>query len=175
MKWSSNVSRPVGLAVLRKVRAVVFDFDGVFTDNRVIVSEDGRESVVCSRSDGYGLDRLRELGIHMMILSGEVNPVVSVRARKMKLLCRQGVEDKIGELKAAAAAWKVPLNGVAYVGNDINDIGCMKMVGLPVAVADAWPEVLFLARWVLARQGGQGAVREFCDTLWRAKEGKGRV
>ena len=153
------------IRVMKQIRLVVFDFDGVFTDNRVMVSEDGRESVVCCRSDGLGLTRLREAGIEGLILSTEVNLVVKVRARKLGLPCLHGVKEKLDALRKEAARRKVPLKHVAYVGNDINDAACLRAVGLPVVVADAWPEVVPLARWVLKRRGGEGAVREFCDEV----------
>ena len=62
-----------------------------------------------------------------------------------------------------------PLERVAYVGNDVNDAACLEAVGLPVVPADAWPEVVPLARWVLERPGGHGCVRELCDAVWRAR------
>lgn len=160
--------------MLKNLRLAVFDFDGVFTDNRVIVSEKGVESVVCNRSDGLGLRRLREAGVDMFILSTEVNPVVTCRARKLKIGCHQGVEDKLTVLKREAAHRGIPLSQVAFVGNDINDIECLDAVGVPVVPADAWLEVRPHAKWVLKRRGGDGAVREFCDTVWKAKLSKSR-
>jgi 3-deoxy-D-manno-octulosonate 8-phosphate phosphatase (KDO 8-P phosphatase) len=75
---------------MARVRLAVFDFDGVLTDNRVYVFEDGREAVACWRSDGFGLVRLQQTGVRVMVLSTEVNPVVSARCRKLKLDCVQG-------------------------------------------------------------------------------------
>lgn len=155
--------------VLKNIRFVVFDFDGVFTDNRVIVSEDGKESVVCNRSDGLGLQMLRELGIGMCIVSTETNPVVAARARKLKLECVHGCEDKRAAMLAILKGKGVAPENTAYVGNDINDLGCLDAVGLPVAVADAYPEALARAKVVLNRKGGDGAVREFCGLLAEAQ------
>ena len=111
-------------ADLRAIRFVAFDFDGVFTDNTVYVSQDGTESVRCWRGDGLGLRKLERLGIGTAILSTEVNPVVGVRARKLRIACIQGLEDKRARLEALAGEVGIPLAAVAYVGNDINDLGC---------------------------------------------------
>jgi YrbI family 3-deoxy-D-manno-octulosonate 8-phosphate phosphatase len=154
---------------LAGIRFVVFDFDGVFTDNRVWTNERGEESVACWRGDAFGLRRLEEVGVDHLILSTEVNPAVGARARKIRAQCVQGVEDKAPVLREEAARRGVPLEETAYLGNDMNDAGCLELVGLPVVPADAWPEVVALARIVLTRAGGRGCVRELCDAVWRAK------
>lgn len=153
---------------LRAIKAVVFDFDGVFTDNRVLVMEDGREAVSCSRADGLGLARLRSIGIVLAIISTETNAVVSRRADKLRVLCFQAVEDKGACLRAFAAKNGLTACEVAFVGNDINDVECLRFAGLPVVVQDAEEEVIPYARLRLSREGGHGAVRELCDMLWRA-------
>ncbi|HXU81107.1 MAG TPA: N-acetylneuraminate synthase family protein, partial [Polyangia bacterium] len=150
-------------------RSVIFDFDGVFTDGAVYVSEDGRESVRCNRSDGLGLQRLAEMGLDVLILSTETNPVVSVRAAKLKVACLHGQQKKIDALKSYAAERGLTLEQIAYVGNDINDSECLKAVGLPIVVHDAWPEVARLARLRTERPGGQGAVREICDLFFAVR------
>jgi 3-deoxy-D-manno-octulosonate 8-phosphate phosphatase (KDO 8-P phosphatase) len=152
---------------LRSVRLVIFDFDGVFTDNRVWVTDTGAEAVACWRGDGIGLRRLDEVGVPYLIVSTEPNAVVARRAEKLKARCIQGVDDKLGVVREEAAGLGVELARVAYVGNDVNDADCLEAVGLPVVPADAWPEVVPLARWVLERRGGHGCVRELWDTLRR--------
>ncbi len=159
----------------RRVRLVVFDFDGVFTDNTVLVASDGTESVRCWRSDGLGLRALRDHGVELFVLSTETNPVVSVRCAKLGLPCRQGCEDKAAALAELASARGFPLGDVAYVGNDINDLACLERVGLPVIVADAHPSVLGVARWRTAARGGRGAVREVCDELVRVRRAPDRT
>ena len=154
---------------LRRIRLVVFDFDGVFTDNRVWVSETGGESVAAWRGDGIGLRRLDEVGVGYVIVSTEPNPVVARRAEKLGARCIHGVDDKVAVLRREATAADLGLDTVAYVGNDVNDAACLEAVGLPVVPADAWPEVLPLARWVLERPGGHGCVRELCDAVWRVR------
>jgi YrbI family 3-deoxy-D-manno-octulosonate 8-phosphate phosphatase len=154
--------------LLERVRFAVFDFDGVFTDNRVWVNERGEESLAFTRSDGLGLRRLDEVGVRCLIVSTEPNPIVGARAEKLRVACVQGVDDKLAVLRERV---DVPLEEVAYVGNDINDADCLRAVGMPVVPADAWPEVRGLARWVLSRPGGAGCVREFCDGVWAAQRG----
>jgi 3-deoxy-D-manno-octulosonate 8-phosphate phosphatase (KDO 8-P phosphatase) len=154
---------------LAEIRLVVFDFDGVFTDNRVWTNERGEESVACWRGDALGLRRLTDVGVDHLILSTEVNPVVAARARKIDAACIQGAPDKPPVLREEAERRGVSLAQTAYLGNDVNDAGCLELVGLPVVPADAWPEVIPLARLVLERRGGCGCVRELCDAIWSAK------
>jgi YrbI family 3-deoxy-D-manno-octulosonate 8-phosphate phosphatase len=141
------------------------------TDNGVYVTEEGRESVRCNRSDGLGLERLAATGIAALILSTEVNPVVSARATKLKIPCIQGQRDKLAALLAFAESQRIPLAEVAYVGNDVNDAACLKAVGLPMVVADAWPDVMPLARYRTSRPGGHGAVREICELFVKLRGG----
>ena len=163
---------PTGEA-LRALRLVVFDFDGVFTDNRVWVSETGAESVACWRGDGIGLRRLDAVDVPYVIVSTEPNEVVVRRADKLRARCVHGVDDKLAVVRDEATRAGCSLDAVAYLGNDVNDATCLEAVGLPVVPADAWPEVVPLARWVLDRPGGRGCVRELCDALWRARAATG--
>jgi YrbI family 3-deoxy-D-manno-octulosonate 8-phosphate phosphatase len=157
---------------LSRIRFVVFDFDGVFTDNRVWTNERGEESVACWRGDAQGLRRLEEVGVEHLIISTEGNAAVGARARKIRATCIQGVDDKAPVLREEVARRGLTLEETAYLGNDVNDAGCLEIVGLPVVPADAWPEVVSLAEIVLTRPGGHGCVRELCDAVWGAKRGK---
>ena len=154
---------------LTAVRFAVFDFDGVFSDNRVWTNDRGEESVACFRGDTMGLRRLDEVGVEYMILTSETNDAVAARARKMRADCIKGIEDKLPVLRAEVERRGVSLAETSYVGNDVNDAECLAVVGFPVVPADAWAEVVPLARLVLTRAGGHGCVREFCDAVWRAK------
>ena len=147
------------------VAAVVFDFDGVLTDNRVLVLEDGREAVFCDRGDGMGFGIVQALGIELLILSKERNPVVGSRAKKLNVACLQGIDDKASALERWASERDIKLEDVVYVGNDINDVACMKMVGCAVCPADAHPQAKRVADIELQASGGRGAVRELCDLL----------
>ena len=153
--------------IIREIRLIAFDFDGVFTDNMVYVFEDGREAVRCSRGDGMGLQKLKRLGIETLIISTEQNPVVSARAQKLNIRCVQDCPDKRAELEKITQELGISLAQTAFVGNDINDRACLTCVGLPIVVQDAHPDVLPLARYRTQRPGGKGAVREICDLFER--------
>ena len=156
--------------ILRQIRLIVFDFDGVFTDNRVLVGEDGSEYVFCNRADGLGLAKLRQRGVDCLVLSTETNPVVARRCEKLKLECFQGSADKWQTLKEILQKKKIDSAYVGYVGNDTNDRACMENVGVAICVADASPEIKSVSHLVISRRGGEGAVREICDLVVRAKD-----
>ena len=159
--------------LIRSIRILVFDFDGVFTDNQVIVSEDGTESVLCNRSDGLGIVRLRQSDLHLMVLSTEVNPVVSARCRKLKIECVQGCEDKLVKLAEILEEKGLSFASAAFMGNDVNDLQCLQKVALPIVVSDAHPAVISSAKYITQTRGGHGAVREICDLFeWVIKEPK---
>ncbi len=147
------------------VDALVTDFDGVHTDDGVLVDSDGVESVRVHRGDGLGVGRLRDAGLPILVLSKERNPVVTARARKLGVEVLQGVDDKATALREWCVARGVDLDRTVYVGNDVNDLPALRVVGWPVAVADAHPDVLAAARVVTAARGGHGAVREICDQI----------
>jgi 3-deoxy-D-manno-octulosonate 8-phosphate phosphatase (KDO 8-P phosphatase) len=147
------------------IRLVVFDFDGVFTDNTVWCDESGGEWVRCWRSDGLGLEKLRQLAIPTWVLSTEAHPTVAKRCAKLRVPCRHGLSDKAAELVKLAGETGIDPRDMVYVGNDINDAGCLRLVGTPIVVQDAHPDVLPAARYRTRRPGGFGAVREVCDWI----------
>ncbi len=151
------------------VDAVVTDFDGVHTDDAALVDADGHEAVRVSRADGMGVGALRAAGIPVLIVSKERNPVVSARGAKLGVEVLQGVDDKVAALTAWLGEHRLDPARVAYLGNDVNDLGPLGLVGWPVAVSDARPEVRAAARLVLHRPGGHGAVRELCDRVLAAR------
>ena len=155
--------------LIRTIRLVAFDFDGVFTDNSVYVSQDGTESIRCSRSDGIGLRKLDNLGIPTIIISSEVNPVVSVRSKKLMVRCIQGVNDKAKTLEEVATDMSLELKQMAFVGNDVNDLPALNTVGLPIVVQDAHADVIPYAKYRTETPGGYGAVREVCDIIARVQ------
>jgi N-acylneuraminate cytidylyltransferase len=158
------------LPLFAKVRLRALDFDGVMTDNRVFVNQEGVESVACSRGDGMGIGMLKKAGVGVCVISKEQNPVVAARCAKLRITCFHGVDDKLPVLKRLAEEQSIGAGGVAYAGNDVNDLECMGWAGLPIAVADAEPAALRAAKYVTARPGGLGAVREICDRLIAAQE-----
>ncbi|WP_155346466.1 N-acetylneuraminate synthase family protein [Acrocarpospora pleiomorpha] len=151
------------------VDAVITDFDGVHTDDRAYVDSEGREMVAVSRSDGMGVALLKRSGVKLLVLSTEQNPVVAARARKLGVPVLQGLNTKQTALRDWLAIEGLDPARVAYVGNDLNDLACMQLVGWPVAVPDAHPRVRAAARVVLTRTGGAGAVRELCDRVLAAR------
>lgn len=149
-----------------KVSLVVMDFDGVLTDNLVYVDENGVEKVAASRGDSMGIRLVREtLPIEFMVISTEANPVVSARCSKLKLEVHQGISNKAAVLSEILQRKGIPAEEVVFIGNDVNDLGCLELAGYAVVPADAEPEVQRHADLVLTRRGGRGAVREFCNTL----------
>ena len=155
-----------------KIDHVFFDFDGVFTDNRVYVFQDGTEAVSCSRADGIGLKMLKDAGIGITILSTETNPVVHERAKKLGVPCVQGCEDKERFMMLLGQSGRVDLNKVAFVGNDINDKGAMELVGYPITVCDSRVFIKKGMAYITESKGGHGAVREACEwVIERLREG----
>lgn len=162
---------------LDRIHSIVFDFDGVFTDNKVLVDQDGREAVVCSRGDGLGIDLLRALlargqaRVEVFILSKETNSVVKARARKLKLECVSSVSDKLSYLQTRFASArpedKQPMSGLVYLGNDLNDLPVMRRCGFSVAPCDAHWRVREVASVVLGSRGGEGFVREFVERFFK--------
>lgn len=152
-----------GALSLDDIAAVILDFDGVLTDNSVYVSDEGREFVKCSRSDGLAFDALRKLEIKSFILSTESNPVVSKRGEKLQVSVLQGSSDKSESLKRLSADEGFPLENVIYIGNDINDIDAMTLCGYKFCPSDSHPTVQQLADRVLSAGGGEGVVRELVE------------
>jgi len=156
------------LKLFKNIKLLVCDFDGVFTDNRVIIDENGKESVACSRSDGFGVELLKKNGIDVIVISKEKNNVVKARCDKMGVACNSGVDNKLEVLKKEMLKYHLKPDQVCYIGNDINDIECIKHV-VGVAVDDAVGQVKEEAKLVTKCKGGKGAVRELADILLNAK------
>ncbi len=150
----------------KKVEMLVMDFDGVLTDDRVWVDENGHETIAALRSDALGLRILREkTGVKLLVLSREINPVVAARCRKMNIPFLQGVMDKAAVLLETLKNEGIDPADIIYVGNDIIDLPCFPIVGCALAPANSYPLVLQQADIVLDKNGGQGAIRELCDLL----------
>ena len=170
MVWAGRARRPMPASI----KLIVSDFDGVITDNRVWTDENGKETVAASRSDSMRVRDLRERGVEVIILSSEPNPVVKARAEKMGVESVQGIDirGKGEALKKLLAEKKVDAANVVYIGNDLNDLPCFEIAGWAVAVADAYPEVLQAADYVLNKPGGHGAVRELCELVLEKLDSK---
>ncbi|KAF4407654.1 MULTISPECIES: acylneuraminate cytidylyltransferase [Streptomyces] len=161
-----DAPRPGALPTRDDIDAVVLDFDGTQTDDRVYVDSDGREMVAVHRGDGLGIAALRRAGdLKLLILSTEQNPVVAARARKLRLPVLHGIDRKDLALKQWCEENGVAPERVLYVGNDVNDLPCFGLVGWPVAVAGAHDVVRGAARAVTAAHGGNGAIREIASWI----------
>ena len=154
---------------LRDIRLCAMDFDGVMTDNRVLTDQNGREAVWANRGDGWGIARLKDSGVHVVVISTEENPVVAARCKKLKIECVHGCADKLAALQAVARQHTLEASQIAYIGNDVNDLACLEWVGAAFAVADAVPSVRAVVHYVTRAPGGFGAVRELCDLIIEQK------
>ncbi|MFI9355912.1 cytidylyltransferase domain-containing protein [Streptomyces lydicus] len=160
-----DATRPGALPTRDDIDAVVLDFDGTQTDDRVLVDSDGRELVAVHRGDGLGVAALRKAELKLLILSTETNPVVAARARKLRVPVLHGIDRKDLALKQWCEEAGIAPERVLYVGNDVNDLPCFDLVGWPVAVAGAHDVVRGAARAVTATPGGSGAIREIAAWL----------
>lgn len=154
----------------QNVRIVVTDFDGVLTDNRLHVDQDGKESVVCNRGDGWGVNMLAEAGVPVLCVSTERNSVVACRCAKMRIECHHGVADKVRRVNRCLAARGLTWAQCAYIGNDTNDLGCLQRAGLGVVPSDAAPEARRVAGCVATRRGGEGVLREVASRILNARK-----
>jgi YrbI family 3-deoxy-D-manno-octulosonate 8-phosphate phosphatase len=158
---------PAKRSMPEKIELVICDFDGVITDNRVWVDLDGTEMVAAYRSDSIRVKELRAIGIDVMILSSEPNRVVEARARKMGVEAIHGIAlyDKGRVMQEVLQQKNIQAENVIFIGNDINDLPCFDVAGWSVAVADAFPDVIRAADYILSKPGGHGALREVCDLI----------
>lgn len=156
-------ARPYALPEV--IELIVLDFDGVLTDNRVWVDQNGLERVAAHRGDGMGISRLKKAGFEIIVLSTETNPVVAARCEKLNIPVHQGIDEKGAALRTLLEERKVNPENVIYVGNDVNDLPCFPIVGCSVAVADSHPDILSHVDLVLKNKGGHGAVRELSDLI----------
>jgi len=150
---------------LDEIDVFIFDFDGVLTDNLVHLDQDGKEWVSCSRADGLAFDVLRKLEKPSYILSTENNPVVSARAKKLKIQALQGVKNKADTLLTLSENKGYDLSRILYVGNDLNDFHVMKICGYTACPIDSHIKIKELSNIVLNTRGGEGVVRELLEDV----------
>ena len=145
------------------IKSIVLDFDGVLTNNRVYLDENGLESVVCNRSDGLAIESIKKLNINIMIISSEKNKVVKARAKKLNIKCFIGVADKKAKLEEMQNNGYINLLTTLYVGNDINDFHAMKICKYSCCPRDSHPMIVNIASFKLKTCGGDGVVREIVE------------
>ena len=151
--------------ILDDIDALVFDFDGVLTNNLVYLSQTGEELVACSRADGLAFDVLRKLNKPVFILSTEKNPVVAMRAKKLNIPAIQGVTDKVEAIKKLAVDNSYSLKNILYVGNDLNDYLVMQLCGYSACPADSHSKIKSVSSIILSTNGGDGIVRELLEEV----------
>ena len=154
---------------METIKLIVYDFDGVMTDNKVYVDQIGNETVQVNRGDGLGVSEIKKLGIEQIIISTETNPVVSTRAKKLDILCLQGIDNKKATLKDYSRKNNIELQQVAYLGNDINDKEAMEIVGITFCPVDAHASIKTISDHVLKTKGGHGVIRELLDFIIKQK------
>ena len=161
---------PPAPKLLKKIRALVLDVDGVLTDGGMYYGPGGEGLKRFNVKDGMGIGLVLQGGIAVALISGENSEILRRRAEKLKIAdVYIGVEDKLKTMETFLAGRKIAFEEAAYVGDDVNDLPPMKKAALPIAVADAVPEVRKAAKWVTTRKGGDAAVREVCDALLSAR------
>ena len=148
-----------------KVELIVYDFDGVMTDNKVYVDENGREMVQVNRSDGLGVEELKKMGYKQIIISTEKNPVVSARAEKLKIPFLQNIKNKKDSLNDYCNNNKINLKHVIFIGNDINDLEAMKIVGNAFCPSDSHKSIKLISNYIFNAKGGAGVIRELLDYI----------
>ena len=151
------------------IHLIVYDFDGVMTDNRAIVMQDGTEAVVVNRADGLGVDFIRKAGIPQLILSTESNPVVQARGRKLKIDVVQNCGNKKEALIEICSENGYDISKVVFIGNDLNDLEVMKIAGFTFCPSDAHNNIINITDHILKAKGGDGVVRELLDLLTNKK------
>jgi 3-deoxy-D-manno-octulosonate 8-phosphate phosphatase (KDO 8-P phosphatase) len=158
--------RTISKDSLSNIKLVITDFDGVLTDNKVLLSEDGKESVFCNRADGLGVEILKKHGIEIIILSSEKNNVVQKRADKLNIKAFNNVKNKDDVIKKISKEKGIDLQNIAYIGNDINDLPALEIVGLPLIVLDSSLELMKNYNFkLLTVNGGSGVLRYLASIL----------
>ena len=150
---------------LKNFQLIVYDFDGVMTDNKVYVDQNGNEMVQVNRADGLGVSEIKKIGIDQIIISTEKNLVVSKRAKKLGIPSFFDIDDKKSLLLEYCNKNGIDIEKVIYIGNDINDKEAMEIVGFKMCPSDAYQEIKNIADHVLKSKGGMGVIRELLDCI----------
>lgn len=158
------------LARARRIKLLLMDCDGVLTDGRIWLTADDDEQKTFHTRDGQGISLIHRAGLRTGIISGRKATAVERRAHDLKMsYVHQFAKDKTKALQDVLSVAAVSADECAYIGDDLADIAVMRLVGLPVSVADAAEEVKAAAHWVTSLKGGQGAVREVCELILKAQ------
>jgi len=151
------------------IKLLVLDFDGVLTNNKVFIDENGKEAVICDRRDGHGIVVLSKDKFETIVISNEKSSAIKHRCNKLRVDCFQGIDNKLILLREEIKKRNISAKEVCYVGNDENDIDSIMYAGIGVAVNDAFPEVKKEADYITKNNGGDGAVREVIEEIIKSK------
>jgi 3-deoxy-D-manno-octulosonate 8-phosphate phosphatase (KDO 8-P phosphatase) len=155
------------MILLDDIDAIVFDFDGVLTNNLVYVDQNGKETVSCSRADGLAFDVLHKLKKPVYIISTEKNTVVTSRANKLKIPVIQGSKSKVRAINKLSKQKGFTLDKILYLGNDVNDFHVMQKCGYTACPSDSHQKIRSISTFVLKTKGGGGVVRELLEDIFK--------
>ncbi len=148
------------------IKLLVMDVDGTLTDGKIYMSADGELMKAFNIKDGYAIAHLEDKQIVPVIITGRSSEILVRRCRELGIVeLYQGIEDKTAKLLSICKKFQVEASNVAYIGDDLNDLECMKICGYSAAPADAAKEVLASVDYICKHRGGEGAVREFIEQL----------
>ena len=154
----------------KNIKLLVCDVDGVFSDGRIYLGNNGEELKAFHTKDGFGIKALGASGVNVAIITGRRSEIVANRMQALNVkYIIQGEENKLPALQKIAEQEKLSSNEIAYIGDDTPDLACINYVGLGVAVNDAHPSVLAAANYITFIPGGFGAVRELCDLIMQCQ------
>ena len=160
-------------AILRELKLFATDVDGVLTDAGMYYGESGEELKKFNTRDGMGLKLIQEQGVITAFITRENTKIVARRGKKLGIPeVFQGATDKVLVLSQLAQKYEIPLEKMAYMGDDVNDVDALKSVGFSAAPSDGIQEVCEAVHYVCEKKGGEGAVREVIDMILSAKRGK---
>ena len=148
------------------VQCLVLDVDGVLTNGDIVYTSNGEELKFFNAQDGLGLALARRAGLRLAVITGRLSPMVERRTGELHFdFVRMGIFNKSEELRNLAKDLNISMEDMAYMGDDLNDLGVLNLVGLPLAPANAVAEVKAKAKYITAKEGGHGAVREAIEYI----------
>jgi 3-deoxy-D-manno-octulosonate 8-phosphate phosphatase (KDO 8-P phosphatase) len=164
-----NVENDI-LAKAQQIKLLVCDVDGVFSDGRIYLGNDGEELKAFHTKDGFGIKALGANGVDVAIITGRNSAIVANRMKALNVAhIIQGQEDKLPALMSLIEQLNITIEEVAYIGDDVPDLPCIETVGLGISVSDGHPLVLRAANYITFTRGGFGAVRETCDLIMQSQ------
>ncbi|RPJ17193.1 MAG: HAD-IIIA family hydrolase [Desulfobacteraceae bacterium] len=156
---------------LKNIKLLLLDVDGVMTDGSIIYNDSGEEIKVFCVRDGFGIRMLMDSGINVGIVTGRSSESLYHRCKNLHIqLIFDGISDKAAALYKITEKTGIKDHEIAYMGDDLPDISIMRIIGIPIAVADAHESVIEVAHIVTSAKGGAGAIREVCEAIIKAQD-----